>query len=122
MPRRGKVSPEEKFAAVREYQMGNKTLRDIGNRLGVHHSSVEKWITLYQTFGAEGLKSHVHNRTYPKALKQDAVKCYLKSGKTLHEVSQMYGLRSLSQLQYWIQQYGAELSAKLIEEKQREYT
>jgi len=108
MSRREKISSEEKIAAVKEYQEGNKTLRQIANSLGVHHSSVEKWITLYKTFGEEGLYYSVHNRKYPDSIKQEAVQYYLKSGKTLHAVCQMYGLRSLSQLQYWIKQYGQQ--------------
>jgi len=108
MGRREKISYIEKIAAVKQYKEGEKTLRAIGASLGVHHSSVEKWITLYQTFGEEGLHSNRENQIYSEAVKREAVRCYLKGGKTMHEVSQQYRLRSLSQLQYWIKKYEEE--------------
>jgi len=100
-----KVEPERKIKAVKDYLAGRATLRSLGLRYGVHHSSIEKWITIYQSFGEPGLYGTDYNRKYPLALKQQAVQAYLNSEKTMHIICRQYKLRSLSQLQNWIQKY-----------------
>lgn len=105
MGRTVKVTPQEKLEAVEAYQKHQATLRSLGKQYGVHHSSVEKWLALYENFGAEGLYGTTHNHRYPMELKQKAVKTCLEQGRTLYETCREFKLRSPSQLQNWISQY-----------------
>ena len=105
MGRISKVDAEGKIRAVKDYLAGRATLRCLGDRYGVHHSSIEKWITLYQSFGEGGLYDTVYNQRYPLAVKQQAVQSYFNSEMTMHNICRQYKLRSLSQLQSWIEKY-----------------
>lgn len=102
------ISVQEKMSAIGSYQNGSHSLRELGAMHHVHHSSIEKWIVLYESFGVEGLERSGSNMKYPRELKDEAVKVYLGGGRTLYEVCKKYKIRSLSLLQNWILQHQKE--------------
>ncbi|WP_346900364.1 helix-turn-helix domain-containing protein [Clostridium sp. UBA7503] len=53
MVRKGKVSAQEKITSVQDYLSGKYLLQHIADRYQLHRSSIEKWITLYKSFGPE---------------------------------------------------------------------
>jgi len=100
-----KVIPEEKIKAAEEFLSGKSSLRKIANRYNVHHSSVEKWVTVYKAFGPGGFYTGGSNNYYPEKLKKEAVETYLSSERSMHDICSYYKIRSLSQLQDWINKY-----------------
>lgn len=100
--RRLKVVPEEKIKAVESVLAGTCSLREAAERNNVHHSSVEKWVNLYKTFGPEGVWGSKKNQKYSDEMKRDAVYAYMSSQRSLHSICKEYKIRSISQIQYWI--------------------
>ena len=98
-------SPEEKIAAVKSYTEGKATMRELAEKYQVHHSSIEKWLHLYQTFGEKGLCHPEHNKRYSEEMKEAAVRSYLSGGHPMYEVCDEYKIRSVSLLQNWIAKY-----------------
>ena len=99
-----KMPASEKVKAVERYMKDEGTLRSIATDYGVHHSCLEKWISLYKMFGPEGLERPTVNRIYPAEVKNAAVKSYL-GGRTQKEVCEEYKIRSISCLQAWVSKY-----------------
>ena len=97
-----KVMTKEKVKAVEAYMEGGISLRYVARRYDVHHSSVEKWITMYRMFGAEGLKRPCNNTKYSEKVRTEAVASYLSGDYTLYEVCEKYRIRSISVLQHWV--------------------
>jgi len=105
MGRTSKVPAKAKIKAVKEYLGGKASLRNLGDRHGVHHSSVEKWVTIYQSFGEKGLYDSSHNMKYPLELKKAAVYDYQNGNLSLLKVCQKYKIKTISQLQNWIKKH-----------------
>ncbi|MFC4321361.1 helix-turn-helix domain-containing protein [Litchfieldia salsa] len=63
-----------KLTVVREYQEGKLGIRPLAKKHGIRSKSVvERWIKVYERFGAEGLKSK--NKTYTVQFRLDVLKC-----------------------------------------------
>ena len=108
----GKVSANEKVRAVERYIKNEGTLRAIASEYGVHHSCLERWMSLYKTFGPKGLERPQENTKYPAKVKEAAVQSYL-DGKTLKRVCEDYHIRSISVLQKWLEKYEEEKTKKV---------
>lgn len=96
------ITVQDKKNSIESYRNGGYSLRELGAKYHVHHSSIEKWIMLYDSFGEEGLKRSPHNRKYSNELKDEAVKAYLAGGQTMYQICKQYKLRSISVLQAWV--------------------
>ena len=109
--RREQVPPDQKLQAVKEVLERKTSLRRVAQRYGLHHSSVEKRVTLYQTFGAEAFYQ-TRNRHYPEEVKQKAVKKYLTTGASLQDICREFQLRSISQVQKWVEDEGKQKNCR----------
>jgi len=103
--KREKISSEERLKAVEAFLAKENTLRQLGEKYGVHHSSIEKWVNAYQIFGNDGLRRASNNNKYSEELKKEAVKAYLTTDCTLKEVCNRYKIRRMSVLQSWLLKY-----------------
>jgi len=99
------ISTEDRMRAVEAFLDNRCSLRQLGRKYGVHHSSVEKWVNAYLMFGEDGLCRRSHNNKYTKELKKEAVELYLTTNHTLKEVCNKYRIRRISVLQTWILKY-----------------
>jgi len=109
--RREMVTPDQKLQAVKEVLERKSSLRQVARQYGLHHSSVEKWVTLYQTFGAEAFY-RTHNSHYSEEVKQKAVKKYLTTGASLQDICREFQLRSISQVQKWVEDEGKQKNCR----------
>ena len=100
--KRGKVAADQKLRAVKDVLEKKSNLRQVAHRYGLHHSSVEKWVTLYRTFGADAFY-RTHNTHYSEELKQKAVKKYLTTNASLQDICREFKLRSISLVQNWVE-------------------
>ena len=103
--RNAKISQEQKLEAVKMYLKGDSTLRKLAAKYGVHHSSIEKWVLRYRTFGTQGLKTISRNQKYSEDLKRKAVLMYLSEAVPLSVVCEKYRISSTSLLQGWVKKY-----------------
>lgn len=104
---RRKITPEQKVDAVKDVLEKKSSLRKVAREYHVHHSSVEKWVMIYQVFGEDGFYQ-TGNQHYPEAVKRKAVKKYLTTDCSLQDVCREFQIRSVSQLQKWIADSGKQ--------------
>lgn len=109
--RREKATPDQKLQAVREVLAKKHTLRQVAKQYGLHHSSVEKWVTLYRTFGEDAFDRE-QNTYYSNELKQKAVETYLTTNASLQGICREYKLRSITQVQQWVKAAEKQISSR----------
>ena len=107
MPRKMKVSPEEKIRIVRQCLSGAIGVCDAARQLGVNHGTVCRWVARYEAEGIEGFLDPARNRTYSPALKEKAVLDYLSGAGSLLDICKKYKIKSDKQLRKWIMVYNA---------------
>jgi len=104
---RRKTTPEQKMKAVRDVLEKKRSLRKVAKQYNMHHSSIEKWVMIYQAFGEDGFYQ-TGNQNYSEIVKRKAVKKYLTTDCSLQDVCREFQIRSVSQLQKWIADSGEQ--------------
>lgn len=99
-----KYSYEEKIKILQEYQTGTHGFRELCRIYGMTQQSLKDWKRLYETFGAEGLRTGSSASFYSKATKEAAVHDYLMH-KPVKEILKTYQIRSATQLRRWLKKY-----------------
>ena len=89
-----KISNEEKYKIVRQILCGGMSERYVAKIMGVHPSSVEAWIRLYESEGSAALERSGRNRGYSAEIKQAAVEEYLAGKGSLNTVCKKYHIRA----------------------------
>lgn len=107
MPRKQKLSLEEKISLVRQCLAGELGVCLAGELAGVDEKSVRCWIDRYETEGAEGLQLSDRNRVYSVGLKKRAVEAYLAGEGSLQDICKKYKIRDAHSLRDWIKVYNA---------------
>lgn len=77
MPRKQKLSPEEKVKLVRRYLNGEIGVCEAGREYGVAAVTVRRWIAQYETEGVPAFMPRERNRVYSPKVKTKAVRDYL---------------------------------------------
>jgi len=77
MPRKQKLSTEEKVRLIRRCLAGELSIRGAAQEVGVGATSVHRWIIAYESEGAEAFLPHSQNRVYSPELKKKAFQEYL---------------------------------------------
>src|SRR3954468_23111056 len=89
-----KYSDSLKIQVVREYQEGYLGIRPLAKKYGIRSKSqVERWIKLYEKFGAEGLISKNHKETYSFQFKLDVLSLIKTKGSPETETALQFGLK-----------------------------
>ena len=105
MPRKSKIDPVEKVKIVEKVIRGEIGLEEAAKKSHVYDTTIEKWISIYQSYGPSGLLDQAQNKSYSKELKLSAVNDYLSGKGGYLSISQKYGLRSPTQLRRWVKAY-----------------
>ncbi|EGT4601672.1 helix-turn-helix domain-containing protein [Clostridioides difficile] len=105
MSRKSKISYEIKIKSVEEYITGEKRACDICKELNIRKVSFHRWVSRYNTNGAEGLRPVSYNKKYSKETKDSAVDYYLSGKGSLLETCRKYNISSDSVLHRWIKRY-----------------
>ena len=107
MSRKGKITLEEKVKIIREYEVGNISIREAARRAGVVDDVLRRWSRSYRHDGVLGLTPDKKNRVYSPELKKTAVSEYISGSGSQNEICEKYGIRSRNQLRSWIKIYNA---------------
>lgn len=105
-----KYSQEFKLKVVQYYLSGfgrNQT----GNKFGVHHSDVAKWVAIYDKYGAQGLSRKRTNTVYTPEFKFEVIQSVLKKGLSSRDAMLKFNLKTHAQVLDWLhhyQQYGID--------------
>lgn len=105
MKKTTRLDPEKKIKAVSDFLAGEYSLRQLAATYKVHHSSIEHWVTIYKVLGPEGFYQNGEKQKYSDELKKRAVLRYLSTEDSMNLICEEYHIRSVSQLQYWLNQY-----------------
>ena len=103
---RKQIDGSTKYETVRQIEAGKISIRHAAEQLGVHPSSVQAWVRLYETEGISGFAKQ-KNQVYSEALKVKAVEAYLSGKGSLAAICKEYKIRARIQLQDWIKVYNS---------------
>ena len=98
------IDPAEKLRTVHQILDGKETQHHAASRLEISWTSIQQWISIYNSEGEEAFIAAGFKR-YSKELKEQAVLDYLSGQGSQMEICQRYGIRAKSKLQKWIKQY-----------------
>ena len=105
MSRRGKLTDEERVAAVQEYQDGKGSFKAIGDKYGVTAYTVRSLVNRANAGGMDFVKRSRNNKKYTAETKINAVKEYLSGKSSQFEICKKYKITSRIVLQNWISWY-----------------
>ena len=106
-----KIYPAEKLQTVHWILDGKESLCHAADRLGIHLSSIQQWISIYKSEGEDAFLVSGYKR-YSKELKEQAVLDYISGRGSQQEICQRYGIRAKSKLQNWIKKYNGHEELK----------
>ena len=86
MGQHSKYSFEMKLDAVTKYLSGSCSTESIARNLGTNGTRIIEWATIYQSLGAEGLKTTQKLSVYSAETKRSAICDYLSGKGTLREI------------------------------------
>lgn len=110
-----KISNDVKLITVQSILNNVVTLKEAARSLGVAYQSIQRWISIYKGFGAEGFSIKSGNNRYTPELKQQAVTEYLHGSSSLMDICIKYKIRSNKQLLDWILKYNGHNKTKISE-------
>jgi len=105
MPRKGKLSAEEKMRIIEMYLEGKVSRTEACRMACVHTTTFKKWIKQYEIEGPIGLLPKKRNLIYDKQTKMSAVLDYLAGKGSLRNICEQYGIRDARQLRNWLKVY-----------------
>lgn len=98
MGRKAKFSFATKIDIVLRCLKGQTSAYHETVLLGIHHSRIQEWISLYQALGETGLITTSKNAVYSTETETNAVLDYLSGNGFYAEICRKYGIRSSYQL------------------------
>jgi transposase-like protein len=121
MKRTSKVSKADKLWAIEAYQRGKKSIKELAKELKCGKTAMRGWVIQYRYDGEDALNIRDKNHSYPKELKQAAVKEYLTDTVPMENVCCKYGISSDSVLRKWINKYNSHIELKDYDPKGEVY-
>ena len=106
MPKKQRVSVEEKAKSVLAYHAGEISIGEAARRCGADKETVAEWVRNYEADGVDAFLPH-KNRAYSPEVKQAAVQEYLSGKGSLADICKRYHIRARSRLRDWIKVYNA---------------
>jgi len=107
MPKKQKLSPEEKEKLIQRCLDREFGVCEASRLAGVSHSTFRQWIAKYNAEGIEGFLPQERNRAYSAETKLKAVQDYLSGGGSIIDICQKYKIRDTHSLRSWIKMYNA---------------
>ena len=107
MPHKQKATLETKVRIARACIAGKMSKSEASQKVGVHWSTVSKWVSQYKAEGTSAFLPHERNRVYSLELKRKAVQDYLEGKGSLLDICRKYKIQSDRQLRAWVKVYNA---------------
>lgn len=104
---RKKISGEEKYKIIKRVLAKEISQRYAAEIMGVHPSSIQAWIRLYESEGITALERKKGHRNFSEKTKRAAVRDYLAGKGSMGSICKKYRIRSNEQLISWIKEYNA---------------
>ena len=116
MPRKSKLTDEERMQAVQEYLDGKGSYNAIAKKYGISHETFRQMVIFAKTDGIGSIRVSHTNKRYSKETKLKAVTEYLSGKGSQTEICAKYGIKARGALQEWILCYN---SGKYFKERTR---
>ena len=104
---RGKLTDEERMAAVQEYLKGEGSYAAIAEKYKISAVRLQDLVCATKEKGIDSIISQENNRKYSSELKEQAVKEYLSGKSSQYVICAKYEIKSRSILQKWISWYNS---------------
>ena len=107
----GKISPGEKVQWIEKIIQNKESIRSVASKLGIHHTTVDKWLRNYKSVGEEAFfRKGWTKRTTEE--KEAAVLDYLSGIGSLRDICDKYKIEDTRQLREWIMKYNGHEELK----------
>lgn len=104
-----KFSATEKLELINEFEASGQTNIGFAKEHGLaDKEAVSRWRALYKRDGFDGLKESKGCRRYSEIFKLQVVYAFLNGEGSQREVAMKYGLRSATQVNYWVSRYNRD--------------
>jgi transposase len=110
-----KFNFEDKLWAVKEYENGKLSHRDIAKKLGTVHKTIETWVNLYQVHGEDSLRKRYTN--YSAAFKMEVLKYMDDNWASLNETAAKFNIPTPFTITTWRRAVETEGVEALIPKK-----
>ena len=107
MPRRSKLTDEERIAAVQEYLEGKGSYATIAKRYGINHERFRQMVIRAKVDGIESVKIRRRNKKYTAEIKLKAVTEYLEGKCSQMEICAKYHITQDAVFRKWISCYNS---------------
>ena len=107
MPRRSKLTDEERIAAVQEYLEGKGSYAAIAKRYGINHERFRQMVIRAKTEGIEAVRISSRNKKYSTEIKLKAVTEYLEGKCSQMEICAKYHITQDTVFRRWISCYNS---------------
>ena len=107
MPRRSKLTDEERIAAVQEYLEGKGSYATIAKRYGINHERFRQMVIRAKADGIESVKIRRRNKKYSAEIKLKAVTEYLEGKCSQMEICAKYHITQDAVFRKWISCYNS---------------
>ena len=107
MPRRSKLTDEERIAAVQEYLEGKGSYATIAKRYGINHERFRQMVIRAKVDGIESVKIRHRNKKYSAEIKLKAVTEYLEGKCSQMEICAKYHITQDAVFRKWISCYNS---------------
>jgi transposase-like protein len=107
MPRRSKLTDEERIAAVQEYLEGKGSYATIAKRYGINHERFRQMVIRAKVDGIESVKIRRRNKKYSAEIKLKAVTEYLEGKSSQMEICAKYHITQDAVFRKWISCYNS---------------
>ena len=88
-----KYSQNFKVMVVKEYLEGKLGYRLLAQKYGIKaKAQIERWVKVYQKYGADGLKRKIYKKSYPVQFKLDVLKFMKSTGSSETDTALHFGL------------------------------
>ena len=110
-----KFTFKDKLWAVKEYEKGTLSFRDIGKQLGTGHKTIQKWFHLYQSHGEDSLRKSYTN--YTAAFKMEVLKYMDDHWVSVNETAARFKIPDPSTILAWRRAVDTEGMEALLPKK-----
>ncbi|MEH7235053.1 helix-turn-helix domain-containing protein [Bacillus sp. JJ1562] len=94
-----KFTFEDKLWAVKEYENGSHSYRDIAKKLGTVHKTIQKWVNLYREYGEDSLRKSYTK--YSAAFKMEVLKYMDDNWASLNDTAVKFKIPDPSIIRTW---------------------
>lgn len=107
MSKRSKYCKEEKYAILKEIELGHMSIEDYCKKFEIDYWTYSDWKFLYESYGIEALEESKTWTRYSKKLKEKAVLEYLNGEDSQRNICRKYRISNHSVLRKWIKRYNS---------------